>query len=72
MLTVLWRWFVMPQFGLAPLGVNSAIGISLVVEYLTHQVGVKDDGYEAVERVVAQAVMPLMALGIAWIVVLFR
>jgi len=36
-LSVLWRWFVVPVFGLPELGIVSAIGISMVVHFLTYQ-----------------------------------
>ena len=33
----LWAWFVIPTFGLAPLKLSSAFGISLLVGLWTHQ-----------------------------------
>lgn len=36
-LSVLWRWFVVPVFGVPALSVSYAIGISIVMGYLTHQ-----------------------------------
>jgi hypothetical protein len=36
-LSVLWGWFVVPTFGAPTLGVAPAIGIALVVGYMTHQ-----------------------------------
>lgn len=33
----LWLWFAVPIFGVQPIGIAQAIGISLVVGYLTHQ-----------------------------------
>lgn len=34
-LSVLWRWFVVPPFGLPELTVAQALGIALVVNYVT-------------------------------------
>lgn len=36
-LSVLWRWFMVPILGLPALSVPQAIGIALVVGMLTHQ-----------------------------------
>lgn len=33
--TQLWAWFVVPTFGLAPLTIPAALGLSLLVNYLT-------------------------------------
>lgn len=33
-LSVLWGWFIAPTFGLPPLGIAEAIGLSVVVGYL--------------------------------------
>lgn len=36
-LVKLWVWFVVPVFNVPALTIPTAIGISMVVEYLTHQ-----------------------------------
>lgn len=36
-LTLLWQWFIVPTFGLAPLALVPAIGVSLVAHYITNQ-----------------------------------
>jgi hypothetical protein len=36
-LTKLWAWFIVTTFGLKPLPIAAAIGVSLVASYLTHQ-----------------------------------
>jgi len=36
-LSILWRWFMVPTLGLPALSVPQAIGIALVVGMLTHQ-----------------------------------
>jgi hypothetical protein len=37
MLTKLWAWFIVPQFGLAPLSYLGAAGLSIIVSRLTKQ-----------------------------------
>ena len=36
-LSVLWGWFVVPVFGLPQISIVPAIGIAIVVSYLTYQ-----------------------------------
>lgn len=40
-LSKLWLWFLVPIFGLQPLNITQAIGISIIVGFLTHQVDIK-------------------------------
>lgn len=35
-LTFLWGWFIVPAFGLAPLGLIYAVGLSIVASFLTN------------------------------------
>lgn len=42
-LSTLWRWLIVPVFGLRPLTVLQAIGVSIVVGMFTAQVPPKDD-----------------------------
>ena len=74
-LTKLWSWFVVPAFGVAPLGLTQAIGVSLIVSYLTHQIHEEDKSRSTSEtliRSVAIAIMkPSLALLMGWIVTLF-
>ena len=34
-LSILWGWFIVPSFGLPPLSIAAAIGLSLLTGYLT-------------------------------------
>lgn len=43
-LTILWGWFVAPLFGLPVLTLKSAMGLSLIIGYLTG--GLKNDTKE--------------------------
>jgi len=36
-LTCLWSWFIVPTFGLAELSLTQAIGLGLIVGFLTHR-----------------------------------
>lgn len=72
-LTVLWAWFVMPTFGLPALGIAPAIGLALVVSFLTHQSDAakkpEGDFAERMATAVAYAfLLPLLVLGIGWVV----
>ena len=74
-LTKLWHWFVEGQFGLKPLSIPAAMGLVLVVGYLTHQIDTakkeKDDDSYAVQLIRTFAIAtlkPLMALLVGSIV----
>ena len=74
-LTILWAWFVVPTFGLPPLALAPAIGLAVVVSYLTHQYhpkAAKPDGegkWDETCRVIGHmAFKPAMALLVGWIV----
>lgn len=69
----LWAWFIVPTFGLAALTVLQAVGVGLVVSFLTHQSDVqyKDLEEDSTKRLVLLVLRPLMILGVAWIVQLF-
>ena len=72
-LTVLWAWFVVPTFNLPALALAPAIGLSLVVSYLTHQSDAakasEGDFSERMARACAYALLlPLFVLGIGWVV----
>ncbi len=73
-LSVLWRWFMVPILGLPALSVVQAIGIALVVAMLTHQ---KSHDYpEDKEKSIAKQVAiilapflgPLTALLMGWVI----
>jgi len=76
-LSVLWGWFIVPVFHLPALTVVPAIGIAMVVGYLTRQIGPdveeKDrSSSEKMARSFAHAFfLPLFALFFGWIVHLF-
>ena len=73
-LSVMWGWFVVPLFNLPPLSIPYAIGINLIVSFLT-QPNYKSSDKEKPSKVIAEMLMacfaPLMYLGMGWIVLQF-
>lgn len=72
-LMVLWRWFMVPAFHLPSLTLTLAIGLSLIVGYLTHHTPTKDDDDSPdFGRLVCLALIyPAFALLVGWLVTLF-
>lgn len=76
-LSVLWGWFMVPVFHLPQLPVAPAIGLALIVSYLTYQ---PEPNYQEEEETAGQRFArstslvlgrPLLALLFGWIVHLF-
>lgn len=72
-LTVLWGWFFVPTFGLPALALAPAIGVSLVVGFLTYQSDASKEqegsSSERFAKTVAHAlVLPALVLGIGVVV----
>lgn len=72
-LAILWGWFMVPTFGLPPLALAPAIGVAVVVGYLTHPYRPTEDAKgKEVKRVVesfsVMVMRPAMALLMGWIV----
>ena len=71
-LSILWGWFFVPVFGLPTLSVPQAIGISLIVGFLTYHYQYEEDDEEVLlKRIVGIFLVPLECLIIGWIVHLF-
>lgn len=78
-LSVLWGWFVVPVFHLPELSIVPAIGIAMVVSYLTYQENncekEKEErgsfGEVIMLGTMAAIIKPLFALFFGWIVHLF-
>jgi len=69
-LSLLWDWFIVPVFGLPKLPVTSAIGLSLVVGYLTHQLPNEDTrsfGKTMAREVCLAVFKPSLALLFGWV-----
>ncbi len=65
-LTILWAWFIVPVFKLPILSIPVAIGIALIVRYLTHK-GTKKEEIN-LKFLSMEFFNPLAVLFIGWIV----
>ncbi|MGI6423606.1 MAG: hypothetical protein ACOX0X_03270 [Candidatus Dojkabacteria bacterium] len=75
-LSVLWRWFIIPIFSLPPLSIPQATGIAIIVDFLTYQRHEeKDDNKKLIEKFLGSLVYvifyPLIILGLGWVIQLF-
>ena len=76
-LSVMWGWFIVPIFHLPQLPIVYAIGIDLVVSFLTvpsHKIDTdkKGDAVRSItELLMTSIVTPLMYLGMGWMVLQF-
>lgn len=63
-LSILWGWLIAPVFGVPALGVASAIGLTVFLNFLLN--------HKKEEQTVADVfVAPLFALGVGWVIHLF-
>jgi len=72
-LTILWKWFVVPIFHTPELSIPSAIGIALVVNYLTKHTSdckkeEKSFSTRMVEGTVEVLLKPSFAILMGWVV----
>ena len=76
-LSIMWGWFITPVFDLPTLTVSSAIGISMIVGYLTKTISItpkkdkKTDGESFLEASIHTVLKPTFALCFGWVVTLF-
>jgi hypothetical protein len=69
----LWLWFVVPQFGLAPLPIAIAIGLSTLVALFTPSRPSDPDKSEQLGKQVAHVFMlPALVLLVGWVVLQFK
>jgi len=67
-LSLLWSWFMVP-LGLPPIGIAWAIGISIVIGYLTnHNEKKKGEEVDSTHVVIVAFMRPVFAVGIGYIV----
>ncbi len=74
--TKLWTWFIVPTFGLPALSIPVAIGVAMVVTFLTYQWRFEEIPEDRKVEYWAQAcmvstLMPAFFLLFGWIVTLF-
>ncbi len=75
-LSILWGWFIVPTFGAPTLNIAPAVGIALVVNFLTHPSPDKSkeeqDFNKWARKVAARGTLrPIVALCLGWVVHLF-
>lgn len=72
-LSLLWAWFIASTFGLPLLTIPVAIGVMLVVGYLTKQADFNNSDREDYQKRVnvVQIVKPLSALVVGWVIKMF-
>ena len=75
-LSILWEWFIAPVFNLPSLSLPLAIGLALVISYLTYQnIDCKpkesDDGDAVIKLVMVMVLRPLLVLFFGWVIHLF-
>jgi len=79
-MSVLWRWFVVPAFELPSISITQAIGLILVLNYIVSWPAAKksEDERKALGilslcllRFFYAAVLPLLSVGLGWIVLQF-
>lgn len=70
-LQLLWGWFIIPIFHLPPLSLLQAIGVGMVVSFLTKQYIPKGEGEGENEtgKIILHIILsPLVAIVIGWII----
>ena len=70
---ILWGWFAVPIFGLPPLTIAAAIGVSLLAGYLTHQYRPEKtepgQHWKRFAEIIGYAILkPLLCLAVGWVV----
>lgn len=68
-LSVLWNWFASDHFGLQSINLLQAIGMMIVVSFMTHQQSLSSDkayGEVLAESYIYAALKPLMFLMVGW------
>ncbi len=78
--SILWGWFVVPVFGLPQLSVVQAIGLSLMIGYMTHHLKSDDKdngddedsaGAKTLKNLLFAIFYPLLILSLGWVIHLF-
>ncbi len=74
-LSTLWGWFIVPVFDLPILTIIQAIGISLILGYITSKEPKHSDDRKSSDRIIESTAhtlaTPLFSVGIGWIVLQF-
>lgn len=72
-LTILWGWFIVPTFGIKAITIPQAIGLSLIVSFLTYQASKsvfadEEEPKKSILQVILSFIIPATCLLIGWIV----
>lgn len=68
-LSVLWQWFIVSTFALPAIGTAQAVGLCMIVGYMTKQY--VEDGRKFSDQVALMLAKPALFLFIGWIVTKF-
>jgi hypothetical protein len=69
-LKLLWGWFMVPTLSLPAISLVQAIGIGIVIDFLTQQHIPRDED-ERKELLVHEVLAPVLAIAVGWVVHLF-
>jgi hypothetical protein len=69
-LSILWAWFIATQFGIQEIQIVHAIGLSLIITYLTKTPSTSVN-FRDVDMYIGIIILPFIVLGMGWIVKLF-
>ena len=69
-LKLLWSWFMVPTLGLPVISLVQAIGIGIVIGFLTQQHIPRNED-EKKELLVFEVLNPVLAIAVGWVVHLF-
>ncbi|QQG45560.1 MAG: hypothetical protein HYW89_01360 [Candidatus Sungiibacteriota bacterium] len=69
-LKLLWGWFMVPTLGLPVISLVQAIGVGIVISFLTQQ-HIPRDKDEAKELLIYEVIKPVLAIAVGWVVHLF-
>jgi hypothetical protein len=74
-LSILWKWFIVTIFNLPTLSIISAMGVSLVIRYLTGNMDISTDEEEALTSIITNLLIsiirPFIALLFGYIIYSF-
>lgn len=69
-LKMLWGWFLVPVFGLPTISLTQAIGVGIVIGFLTQQ-HIPRDEKQRREMFIYTVIAPVTAVAVGWVVHLF-
>lgn len=70
-LMLLWAWFMVPTLKLPELSLPAAIGIGIVISFLTQQYIPKNEKQKIEAFVIEGFLLPIFSIIVGWIVHLF-